>query len=305
VGSSGASNADAGAGAEVGVNGGASPGGAANGGASAAGVGNGGSLGRAGSGGAGVAGSGDAPSEGGPVFIGSAQFHDSASGEDNANGHLSDATFDKPSGTAEGDFMLAFFGVDHQLTNVSTEELAAQGWTLLDQHADFGTDGQGAYLMYRFASASEPAKIVLTAINTNHYGLQGLLSVYRGVNTADPVNAYQPLLVKTGAEVAHVDTPTPAVTTTVAHCLVIAGLAPDTMVDSPVITAWPVGFDENQVSVTNPPFPFPYGWTSIYAAERHVAVAGKVAAASFGWDIGVSDGKKYFGSLAFTLALAP
>ena len=317
----GASGGDAGASGEGGASGersahgGAPAAGSANGGAATAGNANGGtsgaasggtSAGGANVGGMSVAGAGGAVSTaGGPVFISSTQFHDSASGDGNAAGHLSDATFDKPPGLAEGDFMLAFFGVDHHLSNVSTDYFAAQGWTLFDQQGDYGGDGQGTYLLYKFAGASEPAQIVIAGLNTNHFGLQGLLSAYRGVNTASPVNVYKTLVVPAGDDVAQVDTPTPEVTTTVAHCLVIVGLSPDTTIDAPVIATWPLGFDENHVSVINPPNPFPDGWANIFAAERHVAAAGKVAQASFVWNITAPDAKKFYGSLAFTLALAP
>ena len=296
AGAVGASGGDASGGAPSTADAGAS--GEVNGGTSAGGSGNGGAH----------AGSGGAPATGaGPVNIGSSQFHDSASGDSHASSMLTDATFAKPPGTAQGDFMLVFFGADHHLTKVGSEDLAAEGWTLLDQHEEYGGDGQAAYLIYKFAGATEPEQIIFTGINpaVDGDGVQGLLSVYRGVNKTNPVNDYSVLVLPSGGDnVTNVDTPTPTVTTTVAHCLVIAGLSPDSSIDAPVITAWPKDFDEQQVSVSNPPHPYPYGWANIYAAERHVPSAGVVPQASFSWHPTSSD-KKYFGSLAFTLALAP
>jgi hypothetical protein len=135
-------------------------------------------------------------------------------------------------------------------------------------------------------------------------GVQGLLSVYRGVNPGTPVNSYEVRVDSTGKEgVTEASTATPIIKTTVANCLLIAGLSPDTTVDAPVISSWPEGFVENQVSVINPPHPNPFGWANIYSAERHLPAAGTVAASAFGWIF--SNGTGYFGSLAFVLALQP
>jgi hypothetical protein len=292
-------------GGTVGTNGGAA---GANGGAAGANGGTSGASGGApgaGAGGAAVAGAGGGAATG-PARIGFSEFHDSASGSDNASAHLANATFAKPAGTAAGDLILVFFGSDHELSNLSGNDLVAAGWTLLDQHEEYGTDGQATYLIYKFAGANEPDPIVFAGINNpgSGNGVQGLLSVYRGVNVLTPVNAYQVKVIPTGqSSISKVVTPTPAITTTVANCLLIAGLSPDSGVDAPVITTWPQGFGENQVSVINPVNPYPYGWANIYSAERHLPAAGTVAASEFDWDISHNDG--YFGALSFVLALAP
>jgi hypothetical protein len=203
--------------------------------------------------------------------------------------------------------MLVFFGSDHFLKNLGRDELEPRGWTLIDQHSEQGTDGQGTYLLYRFVDGTEPDAIVFEGINDlpNGNGVQGLLSVYRGVNQDEPVNAYEVALVPEGTEdMTHIETPTPAITTTANDCLLIAGLSPDTAVDAPVVSNWPEGFDENQTSVNNPPHPYPNGWANIYTAERHLARAGTVPASFFGWDI-TYDGMSYYGALSFVLALAP
>jgi hypothetical protein len=259
-----------------------------------------------GGGSAGVAGAGGGSAGPGPVRIGFSEFHDSASGSDNASSHLANATFSKPVGTSLGDFMFVFFGADHSLSNLSGSDLNAAGWTLLDQHENYGTDGQATYLIYKFVSAAEPDPIVFNGINATPSGdgVQGLLSVYRGVNAASPVNAYEVTVVPTGDDKAvQVVTATPAITTTVANCLLIAGLSPDTTVDAPAIFSWPQGFVQNQVSVNNPAHPYPDGWANIYSAERPLAAAGAVPASGFGWTI--MSGAGYYGSLAFVLALAP
>jgi hypothetical protein len=264
-------------------------------------VGTGGASGAAGGGVAGAAGN----SALGPVRIGFSEFHDSAAGSDNASSHLASASFAKPPGTMAGDLLVVFFGADHSLANLSGTDLSAIGWTLIDQHQDVGTDGQGTYLMYKFAGASEPDPIVFADINSvpSGNGVQGLLSVYRGVNPAMPVNAYEVNVVSAGQQdITEVSTPTPAITTTVADCLLIAGLSPDSAVDSPVVTSWPDGFFE-QVSVINPPHPYPGGWANIYAAERHLGAAGAVPASDFAWKPTLAT--SYYGALSFVLALAP
>jgi len=279
------------------ANAGATNGGAANAGSANAGTTNGGSAGASG---------GSGGNAGGITRIGFSEFHDSASGSDQASSHLADASFSKPAGTAPGDFILVFFGCDHGLSNLSGNDLLARGWTLIDQHENYGTDGQGAYLLYKFADGSEPDPIVFSGINATPSGdgVQGLLSVYRGVNRAQPVNDYQVHVDLDGQQdVTQATTATPAVTTTVANTLLIAGLSPDSAIDAPVISMWPSGFTENQLSVVNPPHPYPYGWANIYSAERHLAAASSVPTSSFVWTL-IGD-TRYFGSLAFVLALAP
>jgi hypothetical protein len=299
AGAAGAAGASGGAAASggSGETGGASPTGGAAGTGTA-----GGSSGSAGTGAAG-AGGGSAV---GPVRIGFSEFHDSAAGNDNASSHLANATFAKPAGTAPGDFILVFFGADHLLSNLGSAGLGSAGWTLLDQHAQYGTDGQATYLIYKLAGPSEPDPIVFAGINDapSGDGVQGLLSVYRGVNAGTPVNSYEVRVDATGKQGAtEASTATPIIKTTVANCLLIAGLSPDTAIDAPVVSSWPQGFDENQVSVINPAHPYPFGWANIYSAERHLPAAGTVSASAFGWTF--SNASEYYGSLAFVLALQP
>ena len=288
-------------------------GGSGNSGGSGSGgkLGSGGSAGPGGTentpndgGGAGEAGTGNGPA--GPTHIGYSTFSDAASGDNHASAALDDASFAKPAGTAVGDFMLVFFGSDHKLLNLATGELPT-GWKLLDQHDEQGDDGQGTYLVYRTVDGTEPDPIVFPGINATEYtnGVQGLLTVYRGVDTTNPINAYETALVDTGVETSKdVVTPTPALTTTTDGCLLIAGLSPDTAIDAPIITAWPEGFDEHQVSVTNPKAPYPFGWANIYSAERHLPQAATVPASTFAWRM-TYDGMSYYGALTFVLALAP
>jgi hypothetical protein len=192
------------------------------------------------------------------------------------------------------------------LRNLDTGELPP-GWVLIDQHGEQGVDGQGTYLLYRIVDGTESDPIVFPGINDAVYsnGVQGLLTVYRGVDTKKPINAYETKLVDTGSEDSKdVVTPTPAITTDVDGCLLIAGLSPDSEIDAPIVTSWPEGFDEHQVSVKNPKAPYPYGWANIYSAERHQALAGTVPESSFKWTI-TYGGMTYFGALTFVVALAP
>jgi hypothetical protein len=265
-----------------------------------------GSGGSAGSGGLG--GSGGGSSVSGPTNVGFSLFHDSAFGNDNASSHLADASFSKPPGTAAGDLILVFFGADHGLSNLGGSELHNLGWELIDQHADLGTDGQGTYLLYKIATGNEPDPIVFKEINSpgGGNGVQGLLSVYRGVKAMAPINAYEANPVDTGSDGTSFVNDTPAITTTVPNCLLIAGLSPDTTVDRPVVDSWPDGFTENKVSVVNAPNPYPLGWANIYSVERHVPNAGTVPASAFTWHVtNKTGGGTYYGYLTFVLALAP
>jgi hypothetical protein len=243
----------------------------------------------------------------GPTHIGSSQFHDSAFGNDNASSHLANATFSKPAGTMAGDLMLVFFGADHSLANMDGTTLDPLGWTLIDQHTDYGTDGQAGYLLYKFASSNEPDQIVFYDINSagSGNGVQGLLSVYRGVSTDEPVNNYDKIVIKMGADGSHFVNATPALITSVPNCLLIAGLSPDTTIDRPLIDSWPSGFTENQVSVLNGPNPYPLAWANIFAAEGHQTSPGTVPASAFAWTVSNDTDAKYYGYYTFVLALAP
>lgn len=277
--------------------------GTSNGGTNAGGTNAGGSN-SAGNTGLGGSGGGVA----GPTRIGFSVFHDSAYGNDNASSHLANASFAKPAGTAAGDLILVFFGSDHSLANLDGNTLMSLGWELIDQHSDLGTDGQGTYLLYKIANGSEPDPIVFHDINSagSGNGVQGLLSVYRGVNPMAPIDAYESNPVGTGKDGANFVNDTPAITTHVPNCLLIAGLSPDTTVDRPVIDSWPAGFDENKVSVVNAPNPYPLGWANIYSVERHLPTASTVAASSFTWHVtNTTEGGRYFGYLTFVVALAP
>jgi len=262
----------------------------------------------AGAGGAAEGGADTGPATSFPTRIGFSVFHDSASGSDQASSHLADATFKKPTGTQPGDLLFVFFGADHSLQNLTGTALSALGWTLQDQRADYGTDGQGTYLLYRIADGTEPDPIVFKDINgtPSGNGVQGLLAVYRGVNPTEPINAYDKIVTLQGEDTPskHVENATPSITTTVDRCLLIAGLSPDTQVDAPIVNVWPDGFTQNHTSVTNPPTPYPFGWANIYTAERPQAKAGPVPASKFGWNIQY-DGISWFGSLTFVIALAP
>jgi hypothetical protein len=161
--------------------------------------------------------------------------------------------------------------------------------------------------MYKTVGAAEPDSIVFAGINSpgNMNGVQGLLSVYRNVSTVAPINAYQTAIFPTGSSTTtKIVTATPAITTTVDNCLLIAGLSPDTAIDAPVIESWPNGFDQDLVSVINPANPYPYGWASIFSAERRLAKAAAVPASAFTWDI-TYGGMEYYGGLTFVIALAP
>lgn len=286
------------------TNGGASSGGASSGGSVSA---SGGNPGGAGGGETGGTGGGEVTT--GPYRVGYSEYHDSQGGEDNGSGTMVDAKLALPAGTKAGDLLFVFFGADHNLRTFSSNELSDRGWTLLYSIADHfsGVDGQGTYLFYKFATGSEPDPIVFAGINPERFGVQGLLSVYRGVNPAHPVDAFETYVDPTATrEVTHLTAPTPSITTTVDDCLLIAGLSPDSTIDRPVISMWPNGFTENRTSVTNPAMTGAQaapGWANIYTAERRSPKAGTIAASSFAWDL--QQTTENYGVVSFVLALAP
>jgi hypothetical protein len=242
-----------------------------------------------------------------PYRVGFSEFHDSASGSDQASASLKDATFALPPGTQEGDLLLVFFGADHSLQNLDAPALTPLGWSIQLNQKDVGTDGQGTYLLYRFAGSSEPDPVVFKDINNPPDladGVQGLLSVYRGISKTGTVNAFETATDTIGEKsLTKVTTPTPGITTTVDGCLLIAGLSPDSAVDAPRVETWPLGFDQNRMSVVNPPQPNPYGWANIYSAEQIQAQAGQIVSDNFVWDL--RNATEYYGTLSFVLALAP
>lgn len=243
------------------------------------------------------------------MLVGSSVFNASAYGSDNASAASADATLTVPAGTSAGDFMLMFLGSDSSLNHAP---LSSGGWTLYDYREDYGADGQSAYVVYRYATASEPASYLLSNVSPDgecgdgNCAFQVLLRVYRGVNATAPINAFQVVVDSTKTtNSADITTATAAITTTVANCLAICGLSPDVyFADAPTITAWPAGFTQNQFSVINPPTPYPFGWANIYSAEQDLPAAGSLPGSAFQFHLNYG-GTVFGGSMSFVLALAP
>jgi hypothetical protein len=238
-----------------------------------------------------------------PIQIAHSEVQDSASGPDNTGASTPNVVLTKPAETQAGDLLLLLLASDHPFKDMGSERLRDLGWTLIDQE-NFGDDDQQMYLMYRVADALEPASYTFEGVNPGLSGMQGLLLVYRGVDPQMPVNAYETTVVDQGEDkVETIVTPTPAIRTTKPNCLAIAGLVPDIPIDAPMITGWPDGFTENQLTVLNPRHPYPFGWAAIYTAERPLPEAGAVPTSTFTWQ--QQNALYYFGATAFVLAIAP
>lgn len=112
-------------------------------------------------------------------------------------------TISKPSGTVDGDVMVAWtvIGATHTLTQPG-------GWTLLDSF-DTGTGGFRMLVWYKIA-ASEGSNYTWTS-SSNTVPATGIISTFRGVDTVSgPIHAYD----KTGSVASTNPVTTPTVSTT-------------------------------------------------------------------------------------------
>ena len=115
-------------------------------------------------------------------------------------------TVARPAGVQAGDLLLAQIAAD------DTNSVSAPGWTLIRQDKDTG-EGFWQAVLYRIAGSSEPASYTLTPVQSTAGETGFGISVYRGVDPTNPINAH-------GGQVtsAFISTITaPSVTTTVAN----------------------------------------------------------------------------------------
>lgn len=121
-------------------------------------------------------------------------------------------TVSKPTGTVEGDVMIALLAYYSALTINS----APAGWTLLTTQTG-GTDA-GIKVYYKVAGASEPASYAWTISAGDDF--VGIISTFYNVNTTTPIDAY-------GGQGGTTTTTltAPSITTTVAntHLVYLAG----------------------------------------------------------------------------------
>jgi len=252
-----------------------------------------------------------------PVLIAYTEDNDS----DGPDGKNIDEPIAQPAGVQVNDLLLLFISTDHDLLvgtdgsdlpshrEVATSS-ATDTWTVL-LNRTYGLDGQSCYVFYRFAQATDPGTYVFKGINPYSYGVQMLLRDYRGVDLVYPFHQVSESYATPASDYTGTTftTPAPTLTTTVANTLAIVGFAPDTYVDTPQITAWPAGFDQNQRSVINKNWvstapTVDRGWTTLFSAEQVLAAPQTVGASSFGWTSWSTE-HAYRGYDTWMIALTP
>jgi spore germination protein YaaH len=134
-----------------------------------------------------------------------------ASASASTNGAGSTFTINKPTGTVQGDILVALMTHD---VGTSTTVTPPAGWTSIATINNGATIGQDAY--YLFAGASEPASYTWT-MNAANAMDGGILCFTSGINTSVPVDVKS---TNTGASTAIVAT---GVTTTAYGDILIAG----------------------------------------------------------------------------------
>jgi hypothetical protein len=94
--------------------------------------------------------------------------------------NVTTVTINKPTGTIQGDFLLAAIGADGTGTN------APSGWTLYSE-TQAGTSSLHSFIYYKFAGASEPSSYSWTS-DGDGCALHGAIIAYRGVRTTSPIS---------------------------------------------------------------------------------------------------------------------
>ncbi len=130
-------------------------------------------------------------------------------------------TVTKPSGTVEGDLMVAFVGKDD---DPSISE--PSGWTQVREN-DSGVDGPRLGAYYKVAGSGEPADYTWTADSENWYAI-----IYR-VSGFDTGNIIDVSDLNTGGAAPKSGGP---ITTTVDNCLILTATAVDIANSSAPIT---------------------------------------------------------------------
>ena len=124
------------------------------------------------------------------------------------------AQVNKPTGTAEDDFMIALLvstiGSD---TDGSTMFSAPSGWTSEHNYTQTAPSGQHVYIYWKVAGASEPSSYTWTW--TSSCGWVAQISTFRGVDTTSPIHVEGTVNQETSASPM-----SPSVTTTVDNSMI-------------------------------------------------------------------------------------
>ena len=123
-------------------------------------------------------------------------------------------TISRPTGTAQGDLLLAAIAINENVTNFA----APSGWT----QVNYGNSGNEVVLAvyYKVAGASEPTSYAFTW--TNSYLAVGTILRYSGVDTTNPIDVSGSSTGTSNSAVA------PSVTTTVDGAMVVRIAGVDT-----------------------------------------------------------------------------
>lgn len=140
-----------------------------------------------------------------------------------ASGSTAAITVNTPSGTVDGDLLLAFASLENPVAVGIAGISQPSGWT---EHTELQSTGTAAAfragIWFRTA-ASEPASYDWAPSNTTHNGLNVEVHRIAGANTTTPIDVSGFALVVVGD--LQPDPAAPTVTTTQAGCLVFAFLA--------------------------------------------------------------------------------
>lgn len=178
-------------------------------------------------------------------------------------------TVTKPSGTVNGDLLLAFVAVSDAIANAAPIVTVPAGWTAVTNGAKSLAGAAFNYnvkAFYRIASG-EPASYNLQWSNSASYATAEIHRVI-GTDTVNPVN-----VAANNAAVLGVgnpaDPPAPAVTTTVVNCMIVGFLYHDhlalTQVHNP-----PASHDERtdyQANIAGATFQGATSATRVFAAS--------------------------------------
>ncbi len=124
------------------------------------------------------------------------------------------AQVNKPTGTAQDDFMIALLvSTIASDTDGSTMSSAPSGWTNEHDYIQSATSGQHVYIYWKVAGASEPSSYTWTW--TSSCGWVAQITTFRGVNTTSPIHVEGTVNQESSSSPM-----SPSVTTTVDNCMI-------------------------------------------------------------------------------------
>jgi len=124
------------------------------------------------------------------------------------------AQINKPTGTAQDDFMIALLvSTIASDTDGSTMSSAPSGWTNEYDYIQSATSGQHVYIYWKVAGASEPSSYTWTW--TSSCGWVAQITTFRGVDTTSPIHVEGTVNQESSSSPM-----SPSITTTVDNCMI-------------------------------------------------------------------------------------